>query len=188
MRSTHTPRARDGLAAVEFAAVLPLLFLILLGAWEVGRMVQVYSILSNAAREGARLAAQGQIINLTGSYTQILVSDSDPNSPDVTSAVRNYVKTADPNFNGGAGIDTSNLTVTFTFLDNNGNPVSSPSQPWQGVKGQRFRVTATLPYNSFRWTQLNLLNLNAVTAKVDWQSMIDSPFQVDTTLPSWSPY
>src|SRR5690348_15164963 len=94
-------RSRDGIAAVEFAVVLPLLFLLLMGAWEVGRLVQVHSILSNAAREGARIAAQGQIINLTGAYTQILVTDTDPNNPDVTSTVKNYVRNADPNYNGG---------------------------------------------------------------------------------------
>src|SRR5690242_10343121 len=74
-------RSRPGAAAVEFAVVLPLIVLLLLGTWEVARLVQVHAILSNAVREGARLAAQGQIINVTGNYTQIVVSDTDPNNP-----------------------------------------------------------------------------------------------------------
>jgi Flp pilus assembly protein TadG len=180
-------RPRAGAAAVEFAVVLPLIFLLLVGTWEVARLVQVHAILSNAAREGARVAAQGQIINITGTYTQIVVSDTDPNNPDVTSAVKNYVRNADPNFRSGLGIDTTGMTVTFTFVDSAGNPVSSPSQPWQGYKGQRFRVTATLPYDNFRWTTLNLLNVKTITATVDWMSMIDDPFQVNTTLPTWDP-
>jgi Flp pilus assembly protein TadG len=181
-------RSRPGAAAVEFAVVLPLIFLLLLGTWEVARLVQVHAILSNAVREGSRLAAQGQVINLTGSYTQIVVSDSDPNNPDVTTAVVNYVRNADPNFRGGQGISTNGMVVTFAFLDAAGNPLGSSAQPWQAYKGQRFRVTATLPYDNFRWTTLNLLGVKTITATTDWMSMIDDPFQVNTTLPSWDPY
>ncbi|HEY1377599.1 MAG TPA: TadE family protein [Gemmataceae bacterium] len=183
----QSSRVRPGAAAVEFAVVLPLIFLLLLGTWEVARLVQVHAILSNAVREGARLAAQGQTINLTGAYTQILVSDTDPNTPDVTSAVMNYVRHADPYYRGGTGISTDGMTVTFTFVDSAGNPVASPTQPWQGTKGQRFRVTATLPYSNFRWTTLNLLGVKSISATADWASMIDDPFQVNTTLPTWDP-
>jgi Flp pilus assembly protein TadG len=184
----RTSRTRPGSAAVEFAVVLPLIVLLLVGTWEVARLVQVHAILSNAVREGARIAAQGQVINLTGAYTQIVVSDSDPNNPDVTTAITNYVHNADPNFKQGQGISTTGMTVTFSFIDGAGNPVGSSSQPWQAYKGQRYRVTATLPYDNFRWTTLNLLNVRTITASVDWMSMIDDPFQVNTTLPTWDPY
>ena len=66
-------------------------FLLVLGTWELGRTVQVYQILNDAAREGARLAAQGQIINLEGSYTQINVNTG---SPDVFDAVKNTLSAA----------------------------------------------------------------------------------------------
>lgn len=181
-------RSRPGSAAVEFAVVLPLIFMLLLGTWEVARLVQVHAMLSNAVREGARIAAQGQIVNLTGAYTQIVVSDTNANNPDVTSAVTNYIRTADPNFKQGQGISTNGMTVTFTFLDSSGNPTNAGAQPWQAYKGQRYRVTATLPYDNFRWTTLNLLNVKTITASVDWMSMIDDPFQVNTTLPTWDPY
>ena len=179
---------RRGVAAVEFATVLPLIFLLLMGTWEVARLVQVQAILSNAAREGARLAAQGEIINLTGDYTQIAVSDTNAANPDVTSAVKNYVRNADPNFAHGAGISTNGMTVTFTFLDSSGNPTNPGAQPWQATKGQRFRVTATLPYSNFRWTTLNLLNVTQISASVDWVSMMDDAFTVDTTLPTWTAF
>jgi Flp pilus assembly protein TadG len=182
------PSARPGVAAVEFAVVLPLIFLLLLGTWEVARLVQVQGILSNAAREGARLAAQGQVINLTGDFTQIAVSDSSTANPNITSTVLNYVHNADPNYRQGAGIGTAGMTVKFTFLDSSGNPTTATTQPYQATKGQRFRVTATLPYNNFRWTSLNLLNVTTITASVDWTSMMDDPFSVDTTLPAWTPY
>jgi Flp pilus assembly protein TadG len=41
------------------------------GLLEFSRMAQMWQILSNAAREGARLSAQGLIINSTGFSTQI---------------------------------------------------------------------------------------------------------------------
>jgi Flp pilus assembly protein TadG len=188
MRLSPRPSRREGVAAVEFAVVLPLLVMLLLGTWEVARLVQVQAILSNAVREGARLASQGQIINLTGDFTQLVASGTAPATPDVTSRVTNYVKNADPYYKSGTGISTSGLVVTFTFVDSSGNPISSPTQPWQAGKGQRFRVTATLPYNNFRWTTLNLLNVTSLTASADWTSMMDDPFSVDTTLPGWTGY
>jgi Flp pilus assembly protein TadG len=188
MRLSQRPSCREGVAAVEFAVVLPLIVMMLLGTWEVARLVQVQAILSNAVREGARLASQGQIINLTGDFTQLVASGTAPATPDVASRVTNYVKNADPGYKSGTGISTSGIVVTFTFVDSSGNPVSSPSQPWQATKGQRFRVTATVPYNNFRWTTMNLLNVTTLTASSDWMSMMDDPFNVNTTLPTWTPY
>jgi len=188
MRLSPRPQTRTGAAAVEFAVVLPLIFLLLIGTWEVARLVQVQAILTNAVREGARLAAQGEIINLTGDLTLIVVSDTDPNTPDVATTVQNYVRNADPNYKGGTGIATTGMVVTFTFLDSSGSPMNPGAQPWQATKGQRFRVTATLPYNNFRWTTLNLLNVTQISASADWMSMVDDPFSMNTTLPSWTGY
>jgi hypothetical protein len=47
----------EGQALVEFALVLPLILLIMFGVFDVGRAVYTNSALSQAAREGARLAA-----------------------------------------------------------------------------------------------------------------------------------
>lgn len=49
-------RKRRGAAAVEFALVAPLFFLLIVGMLEFGRAVMVQQILTNAAREGARAA------------------------------------------------------------------------------------------------------------------------------------
>ena len=48
-------RNRRGVAAVEFACVAPLFFLLVFGLIEYGRMVMVQQLLTNAAREGARV-------------------------------------------------------------------------------------------------------------------------------------
>jgi Flp pilus assembly protein TadG len=49
-------RYRRGVAAVEFAFVAPVFFLMILGMIEIGRGVMVQQIITNASREGARLA------------------------------------------------------------------------------------------------------------------------------------
>jgi Flp pilus assembly protein TadG len=49
-------RSEEGANLVEFALVLPLLLLVMLGIAEMGFMFQRYEVVTNAAREGARLA------------------------------------------------------------------------------------------------------------------------------------
>lgn len=49
-------RYRRAAAAVEFAVVAPLFFLLVLGMIEYGRMVMVQQVITNASREGARMA------------------------------------------------------------------------------------------------------------------------------------
>ncbi|MBT2500744.1 pilus assembly protein [Agromyces sp. ISL-38] len=54
----HKRRGDDrGAAAVEFALVLPLLLVLVLGILEFGRVFNIQIALSNAAREGARYMA-----------------------------------------------------------------------------------------------------------------------------------
>src|SRR5262245_38606407 len=108
MRLPAHGRRRPGAAAVELAFIAPILVLLLVGLWDVGRMIQIQQILSNAAREGARVASQGQTINLTGSPTQIRVSTGDPN---VKSTIVNYLREA------GLNVPASDVTVAFAYLN-----------------------------------------------------------------------
>lgn len=78
---------RKGAAVVEFAVVAPVLFLLIFGMIEFGRMVMVQQVLTNASREGARIAV------LDGATTT-----------DVTTAVQNYL----------AGASVSGATITVT--------------------------------------------------------------------------
>ena len=55
MRTQTRHAKRRGLAVVELAVVAPLLVLLLIGTWELGRTVQVYQVLNSAVREGARI-------------------------------------------------------------------------------------------------------------------------------------
>ena len=56
-RGTRALRCESGQALVEFALVFPIFMLMLFGLIDVGRLVYTNSAVSQAAREGARLAA-----------------------------------------------------------------------------------------------------------------------------------
>ena len=49
-------RSERGAELVEFALMLPILLVILAGLWDFGRAYRTYQAITNAAREGARLA------------------------------------------------------------------------------------------------------------------------------------
>ena len=53
----HRKSGREGQGLVEFALVVPLLLLLLLGIAEVGRLWMTKNILTGAAREAVRVAA-----------------------------------------------------------------------------------------------------------------------------------
>jgi Flp pilus assembly protein TadG len=65
-------RRRSGQALAEFAIAFPVLILILLAVFDVGRAVFVYNNLTNAAREGARLAIVNQDKGLVRDRIQAL--------------------------------------------------------------------------------------------------------------------
>jgi Flp pilus assembly protein TadG len=58
-RNQKTPQLRTqrAQAIVEFALVLPILMLLLVGIFEVGRMIYTYAAINNASREAARFAS-----------------------------------------------------------------------------------------------------------------------------------
>jgi Flp pilus assembly protein TadG len=99
--SPYQRRRRKGAAVVELAAVSPLFVLLILGMIEYGRLVMVQQILTNAAREGARV---GILDNRTTS--------------DVTSAANQYL--------AAANIQTATISVTPEPPSSaaNGNPVT----------------------------------------------------------------
>ena len=82
---------RKGVAAVEFAFVAPVFFLLVLGLVEMGRMMMVQQSLTNAAREGCRMAVMGT--TTSGS--------------DVDAAVRDYLQSVT-----SKALDPAKLRVT----------------------------------------------------------------------------
>jgi Flp pilus assembly protein TadG len=182
----RVPGRRSGAAAVEFALVLAMVLMPLLtGLWEVGRLVQVQQIVSNSAREGARLAAQALTINTSGSPTQIVTSIPPPNAaatPNVKAAVVQSLR--------GAGLNNltwSDVTVTFVFVDSPAGSIPGATEPYQGVKNQRFRVSVSIPFEKVRVVSLGIVNPTTVSFEVEWRMLVDDPFTINVNLPGYTP-
>lgn len=65
----HTHRKQQGQSLMEFALILPLLLMLLLGTFDFARAVFMYAQLSNGVREGARY---GSVTGLDESDPQFL--------------------------------------------------------------------------------------------------------------------
>src|SRR4051812_6554667 len=89
---------RRGAAMVETALVLPIFFMVVLGVIEFGRAMMVAQLLTNGAREGARLAV------LPGST-----------NTSVETAVLDFVQAS-------VGVPRAKVTVTITVTPATGNP------------------------------------------------------------------
>jgi hypothetical protein len=75
-------RGQDGQSLVEFAVVVPVFLLAMFGLFDVGRLVYTDSVLSQAAREGARLgAAEAAWIGRTGTGCVDEEADIGPANP-----------------------------------------------------------------------------------------------------------
>lgn len=61
----NSRRRRSGVACVEFAALSPLMLLLILGIIDLGQFVNVGQSVSNASREGARMAARQTTANVS---------------------------------------------------------------------------------------------------------------------------
>lgn len=133
---------RSGAAAVEMAVVMNLVLVpLLLGVWEVGRLVHVQQVLVNATREGSRIAGQGLTIGSTGAYTKIVVAYRPGNGTNYNSAATarlpNVKATIHQSLHGAGltTLDWDDLTVKFEWLDQpntvdeNGATVAAPQGP-----------------------------------------------------------
>jgi Flp pilus assembly protein TadG len=75
---------RRGQALVEFALVFPIFLLIFIALFDVGRAVFTYNSLTNAAREGARLAIVNQDKTTVIDRAKAQVAMAELNVPNVT--------------------------------------------------------------------------------------------------------
>ena len=102
-------RNERGAALLETAITIPLILLISVGIFEFGRAYQTWQVLTNAAREGARIAI------LTGTTDE-----------EVRSAVKNYISIGQLNTVADGNIDVnrtaplgtstgSQITVNYPF-------------------------------------------------------------------------
>ena len=179
-----TARTRSGAAAVEFCVVmLFMLCPLLVVLWDLGRAVQVQQMVSTAAREGARLAAQGRTTTSSGGQTDIKTAITPAtntlNQPNVKAAVMQSLAGS-----GLTGVRWADVDVFFTFTDG----VTSNTDPYQGTKNQGFTVQVIVKYDSkVRWLDAAVGNYGITTLKstTKWQMLMDDPFTVNPNVPAW---
>jgi hypothetical protein len=175
---------RSGTAAVECGATLMFVLApLMIGTWEVGRLVFCQQVVVNACREGARLAAQGRTINTSGAPTDITISSG---SPCVKDTVFFGLVTG-----GLPELERSYCLskTTFTFISpyvkaNSSDP--DPTEPSNAQKGQPFRIALSIEWSKVRWISLGIVNPTTIDYQVDWRILVDDPFSVSTTMPAWN--
>ncbi|MEM9185964.1 MAG: TadE/TadG family type IV pilus assembly protein [Planctomycetota bacterium] len=132
MTADHrTSESRRGAAVVEFAIVAPVFFLVILGMIEFGRMAMVQQVITNAAREGARIGV------LDDSTTQDVTSTVD-NYLD-SAGIRNASVTVSPNPPSSALYGQS-VTVTVSIPFGNVSWLPTP----KFISGQTLRAEAVM--------------------------------------------
>jgi hypothetical protein len=117
---SRSRRSQRGQAVVEFAFILPLLLLLILGITELGRMIMRTNLLTQAAREGARAAAVGAIpdsvVARVGNVlysANITPASIDVAGPDVNNMMQVTVTSDYPVL--GSGVGWFNLPPTITL-------------------------------------------------------------------------
>jgi Flp pilus assembly protein TadG len=135
---------RQGVAAVECAIVAPLMIVLVLGAIDVGEYANVYQKVSDASREGARIAVQTE----TATNSQ------------VSSGVMNYLQDTFPKV--PASVLASAVSVDVANAA--GSPIAGGDLTSVG-SGSQVSVTVKLKYDLLRWiNHLPFLNGSEVAA------------------------
>ncbi len=141
-RVSRRLKSERGTALLETALTLPLVLLVSVSVFEFGRAYQTWQVLTNAAREGARIAVLPGTTStdVDARVRQYLTSGAlgDPSSAGVTVTAG----TVDIG-TGGAGAPTSIVTVTYPFSFMVLQPVASLV-----VTGSTLGAPITLTANS----------------------------------------
>lgn len=145
---------RRGVAAVEFALVLPVFLILLIGVWEIGRLIEVKQLASNAAREGSRRASTGQYTNAQ-----------------VQQIVLQYLQ--------NAGVTTPNAVVTVSNLTNPPADVNNANQ----MDRLRVEVSIPFGDVRWVALNFFLSAGSPLAASADCFSLKDIPLSVSTTIP-----
>jgi Flp pilus assembly protein TadG len=178
---------RRGVAAVEFAVCLPLLFTLLFGLWEVGRITEVQNVMWNSAREGARDASVGQT-NLLAVANNVLLylQGAEPTAfgQGHSTTMKSPVVTLPANTYGYTCWDTTanKELFTITFTDVTTHTVTDPAAMAQL---DHYQIGVQVPYASIGWLPVaQITGKTRLFVAVDWASMVDSPFQIAPALPA----
>ena len=141
MRRRNSPVRQDrpGVAAVEMALVLPVFLLVSLGIIEYGRALMAANLVTNAAREGGRVAG------ITGST-----------NTDVQNAVVNFLATS-------LNLNTGQVSVKISITPAAGNP--DPQNQCANAKLRDLvTVDVNVPYSAVALIQASYLQDVTLTA------------------------
>jgi Flp pilus assembly protein TadG len=165
MRKSMRGGERRGAVIVEAAVILPVLLVMMLGIWEVGRIIQLQQVISNSAREGARFAAAGKMNGTDVTVTM------------VQQTVRDYLTTA-----GFPTAAVSGAVISVT-------PITGAwAEPSQAAPLDLMRISVQIPsgpaFESLRWSFLGRLTpVTQVTGQAVWRSLNNTEVTVSTALP-----
>jgi Flp pilus assembly protein TadG len=126
---------RRGVAAVEMAFVAPIFVTLTLGMIELGRGIMVGQLMTNAAREAARMA----------------IIDGSTNTS-VTNAAQSFMQSA-------AGISANDLSVTITTSTSGGGNSVANANPQDLIT-----INLSLPYSKVSWIPPKYLAGKDITA------------------------
>lgn len=151
---------RTGAALVELTVCLPILITLLLGVWDIGKMLQQQQIVANSVREAGRQASTGQ---LTRVQTEAVAKDY---------LVTSGLRITDP------ATGTPNVTTTSANLTS-GIEFNAASQQ------DRLWIKLEYPYKNNRWNVLQFFFSPDLkqTVEYTWRNMADKPIAVDTSIP-----
>ena len=126
---------------LETAMTLPLLLLVSVAIFELATVYQAEQVLTNAAREGARLAIlpNSSAADIQSRVTQYLQAGQLPNSQSATVTVTPNAVIAMGGTNVSASIVTVNYPYQFTFL----NPVARLVVSGSTLGGAPLMLTAS---------------------------------------------
>jgi Flp pilus assembly protein TadG len=144
---------RRGVAAVEFAFVMPAILALLVGIWELGRLIEIQQLMTNAAREGARQAATGQY---TKAQTQSIINQ--------------YLTVA--------GLPTTNVSSNAWDITNNCDPSAASYQDCIQVN-----VSMPFADVSWSVLSILVPPTFQISTQVQWMTVIDKPYPSDPEPP-----
>jgi len=122
MKKQRNQQNRRGASVVEFAIVLPLFLVIVLGIIEFGRAMQVSQLVTNVAREGARRAI------IPGST-----------NTDVQTSITTFLKET-------LNVDGANVTITITVTPASGTGIPGSTLA-DAQQGDQVTVTVSVPFD-----------------------------------------
>ena len=135
--TTHMHRRR-GAALVEMALVLPIFVSVTLGIIEFGRAMMVSQLVTNAAREGARLGS------LDGTTNSEIEAD-----------IRSFLQ-------GSANVAGGSVSVTITITPATGNPDPANNVSLANVRDE-VNVAVAIPFNAVSFIDGNYLDGKNIT-------------------------